>query len=160
MRPHTGVLVCLCALGGCAADARVDLSAADALTAVAGQVQQTIQEYHGEVVRFDDSRESATVAAFVARVKADAADEASLDAHAAQFAAALVKIRADRETEWARRAAAMENVGVLREMASGLRRLALQSLSLDDEVRRYLASWMSTKTSAGSDAGNGSRKRD
>jgi hypothetical protein len=150
---------CLCVLGGCAADARVDLSAADALTAVAGQVQRTIQEYHGEVVRFDDSRESATVAAFVTRVKADAADEASLDAHAAQFAAALVKIRADRETEWSRRAAAMENVGVLREMASGLRKLALQSLSLDDEVRRYLASWVSTKTPTGNEAGNGSGTR-
>lgn len=139
-------------LSGCGGDARVELSAADALTAVAGQMQGTIEEYHVEVTRSDDARESAAIAAFVERVKKDAGNDAALAAHASDFEAALVKVRGDREVEWSRRNAAVENVVVLRDVSRGLQKLAIQSLALDDELKRYLTGWISARqaTSAAS----------
>lgn len=135
-------------LSGCGGDARLELSTADALQAVAGQMERTIQEYHLEVSSYDDTRESSVVAAFVTRVRKDAADEAAMEGHATEFAAALHKIRADRETEWLRRNAALENVGVLREMSHGVQKLAVQSLGLQDEFKRYLLSWIEARQKA------------
>lgn len=137
-----------CLAGGCGGDARVEFSTADALGAVAGQMELAIEEYHQEVSRFDDARESTVVAAFVDRVRRDVHDEAAVDGHAADFASALRKIRADRETEWARRNAAMDNVHVLREVSRGVRRLAVQSLGLQDELQRYLTSWIEARQRA------------
>lgn len=136
---------------GCGGDARVQLSAADALTATAGQVELTVHEYHQEVSAYDESRESEVVSAFVARVRADHADPAAVESHADRFKAALAKIRTDRDVEWRRRQAALDNVAVLRELARGLRRLALESLSLDDEMRRYLSNWLTTREKTNTD---------
>jgi hypothetical protein len=138
----------VCLLGGCGGDARVELSTADALQAVAGQMQRTIEEYHQEVSSYDDTRESAVVAAFVTRVRKDSSDEAAVDGHATELAAALRKIRTDRETEWSRRNAALENVGVLREMSHGVQKLAVQSLGLQDEFKRYLLGWIEARQKA------------
>ncbi len=148
MRGIWACWACACLAGGCGGDARVELSAADALGAVAGQMERSIEEYHQEVSRFDDTRESAVVAAFVARVRKDSADEAAVDAHAADFEAALRRIRDDRETEWSRRNAALDNVGVLREVARGVQRLAIQSLGLQDELQRYLTGWIEARQRA------------
>jgi hypothetical protein len=142
MKRAAAIWVIACLAGGCGGDARVELSTADAIQAVAGQMERTIQEYHQEVSSYDDTRESSVVAAFVARVRQDAGDEAAVDAHAADFEAALHKIRGDRETEWLRRTAAMENVGVLREISRGVQKLAIQSLGLQDEIQRYLQGWI------------------
>ena len=88
------------------------------------------------------------ISAFVARVQADANDSTAIESHAADFEADLRKIRADRETEWSRRTAAMDNVGVLREVARGLHKLAIESLTLQDEVRRYLSGWIAARQRA------------
>jgi len=133
---------------GCGGDAQLELAAADTLLAVADQMELTVGEYHDEVSRHDDSRESAVVSAFVARVRADVSDEAALDSHAADFAEALRRIRVDRRTEWARRSRAMDNVSVVREVARGLQRLAIESLTLKDEMRRYLSGWIETRRAA------------
>src|SRR5262249_39945417 len=124
---------------------RVELSAGDALNAVAGQMAGTIAEYHQEVSRFDDRREGDVVSAFVVRVRNNSSDEPTVNKHVADFEAALRKIRDDRETEWSRRTAAMDNVSVLREVSKGLQKLAIQSLSLQDEMRRYLGSWIEAR---------------
>jgi hypothetical protein len=137
---------------GCGGDARIQLSAADALTATAGQVELAMQEYHQEGSAYDDSRESEVVSAFVVRVRADHADPAAVESHADRFKAALATIRTDRDVEWQRRQAALENVAVLRELARGLRRLALESLSLDDEMRRYLSNWLTTREKTNADS--------
>ncbi len=135
-------------VAGCGGDARLELSAADALSAVASEMEATVAEYHDEVSRFDDSRESAVVSAFVTRVQADVGDASAIESHASDFEAALRRIRADRETEWTRRAAAMDNVGVLREVSRGLQKLGIESLTLRDEVRRYLTGWIDTRQRA------------
>jgi hypothetical protein len=141
-------MACILAAGlvaGCGGDARVELTAADALNEVAGQMAGTIEEYHADVSKADASRESSIVAAFVGRVRQDAADEAALAGHVSDFEQALQKVRSDRETEWSRKAAAAENVSVLREIARGLQRLAIESLGVQDEVKRYLQNWIAAR---------------
>lgn len=133
---------------GCGGDARLEMSAADALLATADQMELTIQEYHEEVSANDDSRESEVVSAFVARVLVAPDDAVAIDSHVADFKAALRKIRADRVTEFTRRGAALDNVDVLRELATGLHRLAIESLTLRDELRRYLHGWIETRRRA------------
>jgi hypothetical protein len=145
----TMILTCLC---GCGGDAGVELAASDALSAVADQMQLTVNEYHRDVARYDDTREDATVAAFVARVQAARDDPDAVQADVKEFQAALRKIRDDRETEWQRRSAAMGNVAVLREVAGGLQKLALESLSLRDEVRRYIGVWIENQRRARTDS--------
>lgn len=124
------------------------MSASDALMAAADQMALTIQEYHQEVSAYDDARESEVVSAFVGRVQADPDDAAAIDSHVTDFKAALRKIRTDRGTELTRRLAAMDNVEVLREVAGGLQRLAIESLTLQDEMRRYLQGWVETRQQA------------
>jgi len=147
------------AIVGCGGDARVELSAADALSAVAGQMRIAFDEYHGEVEAHDDTRESAVVRAFVDRVRRDSSDPSKLDQHASQFEAAMTTIRADRRTEWQRRAAAETQVETILEVARGLRRLGIESLSLQDEMRRYLLSWVESMRRAGTAAGGGATGR-
>jgi hypothetical protein len=130
------------AVAGCGGDARVELSAADALTAVAGEMRVAFDEYHGEVETHDDTRESAVTRAFVERVRRDSADEGKLDQHASEFEAAMTRLRADRRVEWQRRTAAETQIDTIVEVAKGLRRIGIESLSLQDEVRRYLTTWM------------------
>ena len=151
MKPWTMGGLALCGmigcvvLGGCGGDAKMELSAADALLATANQMELVINEYHDEIARFDDSRESAVVSAFVSRVRQNPTDDTAIETHVSDFKTALGKIRGDRETEFTRRIAASENVGVLREMAKGLQKLALESLTLEDEMRRYLGEWIETR---------------
>jgi hypothetical protein len=135
-------------IAGCGGDARVELSAADALSAVAGQMRVAYDEYHGEVETHDDTRESAVTRAFVERVRRDSADEGKLDRHASEFEAAMTKIRADRRTEWQRRVAAETQIDTVLEVAKGLRRIGIESLSLQDEVRRYLTTWIEARATA------------
>lgn len=132
----------------CGGDARLEMSAADALLTTVDQMALTIQEYHEEVSAYDDSRESEVVSAFITRVQAAPDDTEAIDSHAADFKAALRKIRTDRGTEFTRRCAAMDNVDVLRELARGLQRLAIESLTLQDEMRRYLHGWVDTRQRA------------
>lgn len=132
-------------LCGCGGDARVDLSAADGIRAAAKQMEITLREYHEEVARYDSSREDAVIGAFVSRVKTDGQNDGALTGHVADFRATLDKIRKDRDVEYQRTAAAADNVAVLREMSRGLERLGIESLTLQDEMKRYLTSWLDAR---------------
>lgn len=148
MRVHCTLTMFFACIAGCGGDAGVELAASDALLAVADQMQLTVHEYHREVTRHDDTREDAAMAAFIARVQSEHDDAAAMQTHVREFRAALGKIREDRETEWQRQSAAMSNVGVLREIGSGLQKVALDSLSLRDEARRYLDAWIENQRRA------------
>jgi hypothetical protein len=141
-------MLILIAAAGCGGDAGMELAASDAMVAVADQMQVTVEEYHAEVSRFDDTREDGMVSAFVTRVQAEHEDAAAMEANVKEFQAAMRKVRQDRETEWRRRSAAIDNVQVLREMSRGMQKLALESLSLRDEMRRYLESWIANRQRA------------
>lgn len=142
----TGILVAM-SLTGCGGDARFELASADALHVVADELDVALNEYHAELVRLDDAREVEVVQAFVQRVRRDHDDETMMAGHEEAFVQALTHIRADRTAAWQRRQISAENVATLREVAAGLQKLALQSLSLQDEMRRYLESWIELRRS-------------
>lgn len=141
MRGMVGCVLLACGLAGCGGDAGVELAAADVLHAVARSMEVAVNEYHEEVDRYDQTRDDAVIAAFVERVRSDPQAE-NVDGSVTDFKAALRRIREDRNIEWTRRSAAMDNIEALREMADGLHRIGLDSLNLRDEVRRYLGNWM------------------
>ncbi len=136
-------------LAGCGGDARLELAAADALLAAADRMETVVAEYHAEMDVYDGTRESAVVGAFVERVKASTGDEQAIADHAAQFRLALERVRQDRAVQWRRHTAAMDNVDVVREVAEGLRRMGVESLTLSDEMRRYLSGWIEARRQAG-----------
>ncbi len=127
-------------VAGCGGDARVDIAAAGAMDSLAKAMETVVVEYHAETKRADDSLEAAVVDSFVARIKRDVSDDAAVESHSAAFRSALGRVRDDREVEMSRYRAALDNVGVLREVSRGLRRLGMESLSLRDDARRYLFS--------------------
>jgi hypothetical protein len=134
----TGLLVVgVVACGGCCGDARVELSSADSIEGLAGVLAEALTEYHRDLTEIDEARRRAVADAFVARVLADAADASRAEEHAAAFLEAQERIRADWQVEWQRYTASMKNVDTLGEVASGLRRLAIESQSFGDEIRRY-----------------------
>lgn len=123
---------------GCGGDARVELSAADSIESLADALKLALHEYHADLQAGDDVHESAVIAAFVDRIRNAADAPAEQGRHIADFTAALAAVREDRRVEWARFAATLENIDALREITSGLRRLAVESLTLRDEARRYI----------------------
>ena len=130
-------------VGGCGGgDARVELAAADSMEALGASMAQTLAECHADLGRGDDDRQRAAIQAFIDRVRANIADETATEAHAEAFQKALEGLDADRRVAWERYTASLDNVATLREVAQGLRRLALNSMSLDDEVRRYFGEVM------------------
>ncbi len=140
-------------LAGCGGDARVDLTAADTLDALAIQMERALMEYHAELEAADDAREEAVVDAFISRVKTDVSDDEKLTGHSQSFAGALKRIRSDRAIEWQRHTAAADNVSLMREVGDGLRKLAIQSLLIQDEVKRYVTSLIDAKKKAQTLAG-------
>jgi hypothetical protein len=138
----SGTLACgLVFGGGCGGDARVDLAAAGAVESLATAMSATLAEYHADLEAADAARESDVVAAFISRIQRDAGDQAACRAHAEAFHAAMRRLRADEQVSWSRRHAAVDNVATLREVAGGLRRIAIESMSLNDEARRYV-NWL------------------
>ncbi len=134
--------------GGCAGSARVELTAADSVELLGASMTQTLAEYHADLARFDEERQRAAVQAFIERVRTDIADNEATDAHAESFQEALHRLDADRQAAWERYTASLDNVATLREIAQGLRRLALESMSLDDDVRRYFGEVMDRRKEA------------
>jgi hypothetical protein len=137
-----------CVLTGCGGDAGVELAASETLHVLADRMTVAITEYHDEVEASDDVREAAVASAFVTRVVNDHADRQALDRHTAAFIEALRRVRQDRRTEDRRRNASMDNVEMMREVADGLREMAIRSMALKDEMRGYLRSWAALKRQA------------
>lgn len=132
-----GLALCLM-LAGCGGDARIELSAATAIDQLAGGLQTALEEYHQEVIAGDDRREDAVVGAFVERIRQDHEDDEATGRHVTQFREALHRLREDRSVEWERYQASADNAAALVEVTEGLRRSALESITLSDEARRYV----------------------
>lgn len=148
----TGSLAGTAGAISCVADARVDLAATQSLGLLAQQMALTLAEYHAETEASDDLREGQAIAAFIARVQKEIDDEAALNRSIDDFTEAFKLLRVDRRTEWLRYMAAMENVGLIREVAGGLRELAIDSMSLEDDARRYVTGLLEAAQQADIDA--------
>lgn len=146
------LLAFLSCMVGCVGGAPVSLSATNAIDAVGAELRRAIDEYHAEVDTADDAREAEAVAAFVARLQRDANDEAATASDVATFRAAMVKLRADRRVETTRYAAAVDNVRLLGEISSGVRRVAIESMTLSDEVKRYITDLLDARQAAAMNA--------
>lgn len=134
-----GVLAAgLAALSGCAIGGRVELAAADSIESVATELARAMGEYQRDISQFDDERERAVVLALVARVRRDAEDDERINAHMAAYEEAAARIREDREVARMRRSLVEEHVESLMEVAAGLRRFGIESMSIEDETKRYL----------------------
>jgi uncharacterized protein YycO len=125
---------------GCGGDARVDLAAADALDLAAGEIRAALAEYNAEVDRADRARQAAAVRAFVERITGDVDNPDAVDMHTAAFTEALAALWADQHAEWQRYGHALGNVEAVEEIAAGLRRMGIATLTVKDDVRRYLGS--------------------
>lgn len=126
--------------GGCAGNARVEMSAADSMEVLAAELSASVEEYHADLSRIDSERERAAVYAFVGRVQG-AGGQTEAESHAEALLAAMEKVRADRAVATERYMNARDNVAALAEVAGGLRRVAVESMSIDDEMKRYLGEW-------------------
>jgi|GEM_PF-3118737 len=132
------LLVSLASSGCVGGDARVEMATANLLDVANDSLAQTLNEYHHDIEAADMRREQSIIIAFTRRIAGAARDTDAIEQHTRDFQTALAKLRADTQTEWNRHATAIENVNTLREMATTLRKLAVESLSLEDETKRYL----------------------
>jgi hypothetical protein len=141
-------LAFLSCMAGCWGGAPVSLSATSAIDAVGAELRRALNEYHAEVNAADDAREDEAVAALIARLQRDANDAAATAAHVSAFRTAMAKLRADRRVESDRHAAALDNVRLLGEISAGVRRVAVESMTLSDEVKRYLTDLLEARQAA------------
>ena len=148
---RTAALLSAClqtVLAGCGGDARVELAAADALDVAAAQLRLAVDEYHAEIDQADQARQHTAVGAFVARLRADIEDDAAVNAHTADFTKALAALWADQRAEHQRCHNALDNLDAVGEIAAGLRRVGIATLTVSDEVRRYLDSLIAARRQA------------
>jgi len=136
------------ALAGCGGDARVELAAADALDLTAAELRLALDEYNAEIDQADQARQAAAVRAFVTRLRADVDDPAAVDAHTIAFTEALAALWTDQRTEWQRYQNTLANIEALEEVGAGLRRVGIATLTVSDEVRRYLGSLVEARRQA------------
>jgi hypothetical protein len=146
LRRTTLVLIAALSLAGCGGDARVELAASDSVKTLADAFTEALGEYHAELVAADDAREAGAIAAFVERTRRDADDPAVLEQHAAQFAAALGKVRSDRTVEQQRFLDARGHAALLHETADGLRQIGLAGLRLEESTRQVLDDALAGRT--------------
>lgn len=128
----------------CVGGARVELAAADVLDQLRSSLATAMNEMHADILLGDTWREQAITNALVRRLVPGDGDEGSAadsaNGHKQDFLQALARIREDRQTQWARLIATRDNLLLIGEVSEGLRRLAIDTMSLEDEARRYLMS--------------------
>jgi hypothetical protein len=143
-----GVVVQGLLVTGCLHNAPFELAAADALLASANELDRSLHEYQADLQQSDAVREEAVIGAFVQRLRNDSQDEAAVSVHVAAFKEALARIQQDRRVADERFDTAAEHIDALREVAAGMETLAVQQLSLQDDMRRYLRSWIDARRTA------------
>ena len=125
---------------GCVVGGRTNLAAADTIDVVVESLAQSLGEYHEEIAAADEARRRRAVDALIARIKADGENEERSAVHRAAFIEVLQRLGHDEHIEWQRYTTALDHLTILRKIGDGLRRMARESASLDDEFRRHLMS--------------------
>ncbi len=138
LRIVAAMLATLPMLGCLGGDARVEIAAANLIDVASESLTQTLREYHNEILAADARREQDAILAFTTRITASKEDPEVINQHTRDFATALARLRADTQTEWTRHTISMDNLKTLQQTGATLRKLAIESLSLEDETKRYL----------------------
>jgi len=125
-------------VGGCGGDARVEIAAANVIDRSGDMRVRALNEYRNEIVAAASRREQNAVVALARRIRKDADNDEAVAQHVRDFTAALATLRADAQTELRRYGSSTDTVKTLREVARSMRDLAIASLSLEDETKRYL----------------------
>ena len=138
------ILGCLATsvFASCVGGARVELADADVLDELRSSLATAMNEMHADILLGDTWRERSITDALVKRLvtEDENVDADSANGHKQDFLQALARIREDRQTQWARLLATRDNLLLIGEVSDGLRRLAIDTMSLEDEARRYLMS--------------------
>lgn len=123
---------------GCSSSAQLDLSAAQVLLTIADEMRATVEEYHADLARLDEQRESFAIQAFFTRVASADGDQAKIDQNSAALTAALAKLRADRAVAVERYIIARGNLDLLTETAESLTSHARARLRFGQNLLRLL----------------------
>lgn len=129
-------------LGCLGGDARVEIATANLIDVATDSFAGALAEYHQEILAADAKREQEVIQAFTTRLAQSEdgpLDPVVIENHKQDFARALTKLRADTETEWQRHMILTANLKTLQDAATTMRKLAVDSLSLEDETKRYLS---------------------
>lgn len=155
-------LATLAQILGCAATGRANLAAADAIEALSGEVRTAVEEYQRDLENLDDQRRIAAVTAYTRLILQEAEKRpghppeagatqvgatgatAAIADHQAAFVIALERLDADGDASRLRAANTLENINALLEIASSLRRLAVESLKLDAESQAVFSALVET----------------
>jgi hypothetical protein len=131
-----------CVLTGCTGgDAALEIKTADVMQAGTGEVREALREFKADLDAADDAREIMLIMSFVQLVKRDSDDDAAVAKYVEQFSKSLAKMRRFREASRERFQAAVDSLDTMDEVADGLQKFAIDSLTLQDEYRRYFTSW-------------------
>ncbi len=125
---------------GCVVGGRTNLAAADAIDVVVESLTQSLGEYHEELATGNEAQRRRALDALIERIKTDGEDQGRTAAHRAAFMEVLRRLGDGERVEWQRYATSLDHLAILGEIGDGLRRMARESASLDDEFRRHLMS--------------------
>jgi outer membrane murein-binding lipoprotein Lpp len=133
-------------LAGCAAaGGKTQLAAADAMDRAAQELDLAVGEFSRDLESCDDERRARVIEAYTDRVRADAQNPSALADHRTQFTMALERLDSDGDAARTRAAIAHENLGVVREIAGGLRQQAVAAMKLEAETSAYLSAMLERK---------------
>jgi hypothetical protein len=125
-------------LTGCGVPPAVVMSMAQTMSVAAQQQRQAAARWAYDLQQADAVREARGVAAFVARVRAAGDDEARTAEATEALIAALDKLRDDRWAADERLRLELASADALEALGEQANTLAVESQTLNDEMRRYL----------------------
>lgn len=129
-------VVLMAGVHGCSGTARLQMAAADAIEVAAVAMADVLREYDEDLGLADARRERAATLALVKRLRAATSEELA-DKEGEIFLQVLTRLQKDRRVALERYHISLGYTDTLREIATDLRRVAVDSQSLSDETRRY-----------------------
>jgi enamine deaminase RidA (YjgF/YER057c/UK114 family) len=129
-------------VSGCGGDAGLEMRTADVMHSGTAAARQALDEFQADLEAADDAKESMLILNFTQLVLQDIDDQPKVSQHIADFGAALAKLRRMREASRRRYQAAIESLDTMDEVATDLHKFAVDSLTMEDETRRYFTGWV------------------
>jgi hypothetical protein len=126
------------AITSCGVPPAVVMSLAQTMSVAAEQQRQAAARWAYDLEQADAVREARGIAAFVGRIRAAGDDDAKIADATQALIAALDKMRDDRWAADERLRVELTNADALDALGAQANTLAVESQTLNDELRRYL----------------------